>query len=295
MPSHAVDWRSAVAEKVYNLVRDGRVLARFRAQCAAFLDERKRDEAQLGAWKQRRKNHCLKGLRTLANCNARWKKTERLGGNRKAIERTRPKKDTEKTWIFEYLNEFLSADDLTDLKPGETALVRFAVWVPPDLSALPKLTVPPLFGRLTGHLHAPEFGTSIEPGKASWAEKYASLAAIHDARFPHGVPIHELSDINCRLFTERMLPRAPRESLREIVGALPIKAEVDVRAWLRDVKADLVEQVGPPGRANRTGDGQGDGTVEGEGTFVWFRDHFWMPLIVVVLGALLAWWIGIAH
>lgn len=125
----------------------------------------------------------------------------------------------------------------------------------------------PLFGRFTGHLHSPDFGRTIEPGRASWAEKYASLAAIHDARFPDREPIDELHHINCGRLTEE-LRRREREALRRIVTALPNAAEANVLAWLADVEADLVERVKPPGQPNRTGDGQGDeaSSLERQGT-----------------------------
>jgi len=263
MPNPQFDWRSGVAERVCNLVRDGRVLARFRAQCAAFLDEKKRDEEQLAAWNRRRKEHCERGLHTLAEFKARTEETERSGDDRDAIERTRPPEDTEKTWVFDYYQEVLAPDELDRLgsRTNGSMLIAFCVWIPPELraSAAPKLTVPFLFGRFTGHLHSPAFGRSIEPGKASRAERYGSLAAIHDARFPDRDPIDELHHINCGRLTEE-LRRREREALRQIVGALPNAAKANVLEWLPDVEADLVEHVKPPVEP-RSGGGRGGETV----------------------------------
>src|SRR3990172_4747490 len=115
MPNPPMDWSSAVAERVCTLVRDDRVLARFRAQCAAFLDEKRRDEEQLAAWKRRRKAHCERELHTLAEFKARTEETERLGDDREAIERTRPPEDTEKNWGFDYYQEVLGPDELARL------------------------------------------------------------------------------------------------------------------------------------------------------------------------------------
>ena len=169
-----LDWSSVVAQRVCTLVRDERVLERFRAQCAAFLDEKRRDEEQLAAWERRRKEYCLRGLHTLAELKARMEESERLGNDRDEIERTRPAEDTDKTLVFDYYQDFLDSDDLARLGSPENGsmLIAFCVWVPPHLcvSASPKLTVPPLFGRFTGHLHSPHFGRTIEPGRASWAE-----------------------------------------------------------------------------------------------------------------------------
>jgi len=286
-----LDWSSAVAQQVCTLVRDERVLARFRAQCVAFWDEKKRDEEQLAAWEQRRKEHCQRGLQTLAEFKARSEETERLGNDREAIERTRPTEDMNKTWVFDYYHDLLTPGDLARLgsPTNGSMLITFCVWVPPDLSlsASPKLTVPPLFGRFTGHLHSPDFGRTIEPGRASWAEKYASLAAIHDARFPDREPIDELHHINCGRLTEE-LRRRERAALRRIVSELPNVAKANVLAWVADVEADLAEHVKPPGggqggTASRNGEELPDAVAHKGASSMFVGEMQWLKSVAATV------------
>lgn len=242
MPHSSADWSSGVAEQVCTLVRDARTLARFRAQCLVFREEQRHDEVRLADWDRRRREHCERGLHTLAELKARTEETERLGDDRDAIERTRPPEDTEKVWVFDYYQEVLAPDELDRLgSPGNGPMtIAFRVWVPPELSlsARPVLKVPPLFGRFTDCLHSPRFGTFIRPSVASLAEKYASLVAIHDARFPDRDPIDDLNHINEGRFTKE-LRRRERECLRETVRTLPDTAKVSVDEWLKDVAADV--------------------------------------------------------
>jgi len=122
-------------------------------------------------------------------------------------------------------------------------------------SAVPTLLTLPELWRLTGTLHS-SLGTTVEPGRASWAEKYASLAAIHDAQFPDRAPIDELHYINAGKLTNELRRRA-RQRVRQFVDALPDAVSTNVLEWLADVEADLAEHVESPGRPNRTGGEQG--------------------------------------
>ncbi len=281
MSKPPVDWSSAVAEQICTLVRDDRVLARFRTQCAAFLDEKRRDEEQLAAWKRRRKEHCERGLHSLAEFKARTEETEQLGDDRDAIERTRPPEDTEKTWVFDYYQEVLAPDELARLgsPTNGSMLIGFCVWVRPELalSATPKLTVPSLFGRFTGHLHSPSFGTDIDPGIASMAEKYATLAVIHDARFPERPPIDERLDFTFTYtlattfeqdggwgrFTEE-LRRRERKARQQVVMTLSDSAQASLMEWLADVETDLRRYLEPAGQSNLASDGLGSATRSSE-------------------------------
>ena len=252
MPGPSLDWRTEIATRICTHVRNDRVMARFREMCAAFCDEKKRDEQHLAVWEQRRKEFCQRGLRTLDDFKARTAEMERLGSDRDAIENARPLEDTNKSLVYDYYQDHLENDDAGRLGDPNLVgmLVGFCAWVPPELALArsPKLTVPELFARFTGgwDLHSPPFGRLVEPGVASWAEKYATLAAIHDAQFPDREPIDQMGYIDQGPYTEEIRKRK-RENNRETVNELADTAEPSIREWMADVEENLAMHAGSLG------------------------------------------------